>query len=63
MAINRQDYQYIRNTLPTNKNKMSDGSLGIGVQVQNLIVELNQDNVFNQYYPEFYGTKKTLSNG
>lgn len=62
MAINRQDYQYIRNTLPTNKNKMSDGSLGIGVQVQNLIVELNQDNVFNQYYPEFYGTKKTLSN-
>lgn len=57
MAINRQDYQYIRNTIPGQQNKISDGTLEVGVTVKNLVPELSDKNVFNPNYPEFYGTK------
>lgn len=63
MAINEQflNYNLIKNTLPSVKNQISNGSLTIGSAVTNLAVELNQDNVFNPYYPEYYGETKTLS--
>jgi hypothetical protein len=63
MAINEQflNYNLIKNTLPRVKNQISNGSLTIGSAVTNLAVELNQDNVFNPYYPEYYGETKTLS--
>lgn len=55
MAINRQDYQYIRNTIPGQQNKISDGSLGIGSKVTNLLLEINENNVYNPDYADYYG--------
>lgn len=55
------NYNLIKNTIPGAKNQISDGALTIGSTVKNLVVELNQDSVFNQYYPEYYGTKTTSS--
>lgn len=58
MAINRQDYQYIRNTTPNSyQSKSSDGTLEVGVSVNNLVPELNDKNVYNPNYTEFYGSK------
>lgn len=58
MAITRQDYQYIRNTTPNSyQSKSSDGSLEVGVSVNNLAPELNDKNVHNPNYVEFYGSK------
>lgn len=58
MAITRQDYQYIRNTTPNSyQSKSSDGSLEVGISVNNLAPELNDKNVHNPNYVEFYGSK------
>lgn len=58
MAITRQDYQYIRNTTPNSyQSKSSDGTLEVGVSVNNLAPELNDKNVHNPNYVEFYGSK------
>lgn len=57
MAINRQDYQYIRNTIPGQQNKKSDSSLGIGEKISNIVVDLNQTNVHNSFYEEYYSEK------
>lgn len=57
------NYSLIKNTIPGAKNQISNGSLTIGSVVTNLAVELNQDNVFNPYYPEYYGDTKTLKDG
>jgi hypothetical protein len=56
MAINRQDYQYIRNTIPGQQNQISDGSLGVGSKVTNLLLELKEENIFNPNYAEYYGS-------
>ena len=44
MAINRKDYQYIRNTLPTAQNTMKDGDLQFGDVVRNLMPEIENSN-------------------
>lgn len=55
MAINRQDYQYIRNTLPEKENIIGDDSLTIGSKVNNLVVDLNKNTISNPYYIDYYG--------
>ena len=62
MAINRQDYQYIRNTIPGQQNQISDGSLGIGSKVTNLLLELKEENIFNPNYTLYYGTLEENNN-
>lgn len=44
MAINRKDYQYIRNTLPTAQTTMKDGDLQFGDVVRNLMPEIENSN-------------------
>ena len=58
MAITRQDYQYIRNTLPNGTSKNSDGTLTIGETVTNLVPELSEKNLYNPNYTDYYGTDK-----
>lgn len=48
MAINRQDYQYVKNTLPTTISKVSDGSLQVGDVVVNLIPPLKDYQILNE---------------
>ena len=62
MAINRQDYQYIKSTIPTNSYESDDGSLKVGSKITNLAVDLSPKNVFNVFYPTYY-TNKTLFDG
>lgn len=62
MAINRQDYQYIKSTIPNTITTPSNNSLQIGSKITNLVTELNSNNVFNVYYPTYYGNK-TIENG
>lgn len=56
MAITRQDYKYVHNTLDIRSNKQSDGSLGVGSIVKNLLPELCQENIYNPNYTEYYGS-------
>lgn len=56
MAITRQDYKYVHNTLDMRSNKQSDGSLGVGSIVKNLLPELCQENIYNPNYTEYYGS-------
>lgn len=56
MAINRQDYQYIRNTIPGQQNKISNGVLAVGEKVTNLLPELKETNIYNPNYTEYYGS-------
>lgn len=55
MAITRQDYKYVHNTLDRRVNKQSDGSLSVGSVVKNLLPELRQENIYNPNYTEYYG--------
>lgn len=55
MAINRQDYQYIRNTIPGQQNPLSSNKLGIGVTVRNLVAEMTQSSIYNPNYVDYYG--------
>jgi hypothetical protein len=48
MAINRQDYQYVKNTLPTSISKVSDGSLQVGDVVVNLIPPLKDYQILSK---------------
>lgn len=48
MAINRQDYQYVKNTLPTAISKVSDGSLQVGDVVVNLIPPLKDYQILSR---------------
>jgi hypothetical protein len=48
MAINRQDYQYVKNTLPTSISKVSDGSLQVGDVVVNLIPPLKDYQILSR---------------
>ena len=47
MAINRQDYQYVYNTLPSEKIPQDDGTLKVGAVVENLLPRLSDDTVYN----------------
>ena len=55
MAINRQDYQYVYNTLPSEKIPQDDGTLKVGAVVENLLPLLGDDTVYNpelDYYAD-----------
>ena len=55
MAINRLDYKYVHNTLPTSKEDISDRNLKVGSKVENLLPVLSDDTVYNpelDYYAD-----------
>lgn len=54
MAITRNDYKYIHNTLPKREVERDDGTLKVGAAVKNLITPLNDATVYNPSFPEFY---------
>lgn len=57
MAIDRKDYQYIHNSLSKNSIASNDNSLKVGSKVKNLLVELNEDNIWNGDFQDYYGSK------
>lgn len=57
MAINRKDYQYIHNTLGKNSIVSNDNTLKVGSKVKNLLVELNEENIWNGDFQDYYGSK------
>lgn len=59
MAMTREDYKYVHNTLGGITNKIDDGTLKIGSKVNNLLLELSDENIYNANYPEYYGEKKS----
>ena len=56
MAINRQDYQYVYNTLPSEKILQDDGTLKVGAVVENLLPRLGDDTAYVPYM-EYYANK------
>ena len=59
MAIDRKDYQYIHNTLGKNSIVSNDNTLKVGSKVKNLLVELNEENIWNADFPDYYGSKQS----
>ena len=57
MAIDRKDYQYIHNTLEKKSIASNDNILKVGSKVKNLLVELNEDNIWNRDFQDYYGSK------
>lgn len=57
MAIDRKDYQYIHNSLSKNSIVSNDNSLKVGSKVKNLLVELNEDNIWNRDFQDYYGSQ------
>lgn len=57
MAIDRKDYQYIHNSLSKNSIASNDNTLKVGSKVKNLLVELNEDNIWNGDFQDYYGSK------
>lgn len=57
MAIDRKDYQYIHNTLEKKSIASNDNTLKVGSKVKNLLVELNEDNIWNGDFQDYYGSK------
>lgn len=57
MAIDRKDYQYIHNSLSKNSIVSNDNTLKVGSKVKNLLVELNEDNIWNRDFQDYYGSK------
>lgn len=62
MAINRQDYKCIYNSFSKTQNKEVTNELGIGSVVKNLVVDLNEENIYNPNFPDYYGTDGSLQN-
>ena len=62
MAINRQDYKCIYNSFSKTQNKETTNELGIGSVVKNLVVDLNEENIYNPNFPDYYGTDGNLQN-
>ena len=50
MAIDRKDYQYIHNTLEKSSNINSNSRLKIGSQIENLLPEVKEENIWICYY-------------
>lgn len=58
MASNKQlNYNYIANTLNKTTTKQYDGSLGIGISVQNLALPLTEDSIINPNFLDIYDDK------
>lgn len=62
MAINRQDYKCIYNSFSKTQNKETTNELGIGSVVRNMVVDLNEENIYNPNFPDYYGTDGSLEN-
>ena len=62
MAINRQDYKCIYNSFSKTQNKETTNELGIGSVVRNMVVDLNEENIYNPNFPDYYGTDGSLQN-
>ena len=58
MAITRQDYQYIHNTLEKSSNINSNSRLKIGSQIENLLPEVKEENIWNSDFQDYYGSEK-----
>ena len=58
MAITRQDYQYVHNTLNKTNNIQSDGVIGIGSYVNNLVPDLSENNIYSPYLSDNPGSKE-----
>lgn len=61
MAITRQDYKFIHNTLEKGSGKQDDGELKLGAVVKNLITDLSLENIINMECPEYYSVNKSLT--
>ena len=57
MAIDREDYQYIHNSLSKNSIASNDNSLKVGSKVKNLLVELKDENIWNRDFQDYYGSQ------
>ena len=55
MAMNRQDYNYIHNSLGKTQLQQDNGELKIGSVVKNLVVDINNKTLYNPAYTEYYG--------
>ena len=55
MAITKQDYRYVHNTLNKTQNYQGDNELKIGVKVSNLLPSMTDENIFNRSYSNYYG--------
>ena len=51
MAIDRKDYQYIHNTLEKKSIASNDNTLKVGSKVKNLLLELNEENIWELRSP------------
>lgn len=49
MAMNKQDYQYVRNTLPSADSSILDNSLRVGSAITNLLPELKDNQVIGMW--------------
>ena len=58
MAIDRKDYQYIHNTLEKSSNINSNSRLKIGSQIENLLPEVKEENIWNSDFQDYYGSEK-----
>lgn len=58
MSITYQDYKYIYNSFADVKSKQDSEELKIGSVVKNLVVDLNQENIYNPTFNSYYGDKK-----
>lgn len=57
MAITRNDYKYIHNTLGKKQTSIADdGKLKLGAGVKNLLTPLDSNHLYNPVFSEFYPT-------
>ena len=61
MAITRQDYKTIKNTLVGLGTKQDDGALKEGSSVLNLLPDLDESSIYNPSYSDYYGVQNPLS--
>jgi hypothetical protein len=57
MAITRNDYKYIHNTLGKKQTSIADdGKLKLGAGIKNLLTPLDSDHLYNPVFGDFYPT-------
>lgn len=60
MAMDNQSYKYVYNSFSKTQNKQGTNILSVGSTIQNLLVDLNENNIYNPNFPDYYGTNGTL---
>ena len=61
MAMDNQSYKYIYNSFSKTQNKQGTNTLSVGSTIQNLLVDLNENNIYNPNFTDYYGTDGKLS--